>query len=140
MSTHYESLHVTEDAPEEVIRAAYRALSLKHHPDRTGDSPESRRRMQVINDANAILSDRSKRADYDATLGRQRNPSLHARKPPVSPRGQAKVVRRRVRLTPVAPPWVRGSLSWLSDARVVLPLVAFIWLVVYWVIKTKVSG
>ena len=139
MSTHYESLHVAEDAPEEVIRASYRALSLKHHPDKTGDSLESRRRMQDINDANAILSDPAKRANYDAALRLQRNPAL-VPKHPVTARGPAKVVRRRIRLTPVGPRWVRGSLSWLSDARVVLPLVAIIWLVIYLVIAGKLSG
>lgn len=139
MSTHYESLHVTEDAPEEVIRAAYRALSLKHHPDRTGDSLESRRRMQAINDANTILSDPVKRAEYDQSLRLQRNPALAA-KSHAAARGKTKVVRRRIRLTPVGPRWVRGSLSWLCDARVVLPLVAIIWLVIYLVIAGKLSG
>jgi hypothetical protein len=42
MRTHYEDLHVTEDAPDEVIRAAYRSLSLKHHPDTSGDRPQSK--------------------------------------------------------------------------------------------------
>ena len=33
-------LFVTEDAPEEVVTAAYRALAKKHHPDRGGDESE----------------------------------------------------------------------------------------------------
>jgi curved DNA-binding protein CbpA len=74
MRTHYEDLHVTEDAPDEVIRAAYRSLSLKHHPDTSGDRPQSKWKMQRINDAYAVLADPGKRADYDAQLRRQRNP------------------------------------------------------------------
>src|SRR5437867_2448359 len=31
-------LQVTEDASPEVIRAAYKALALKHHPDRGGSA------------------------------------------------------------------------------------------------------
>jgi len=35
---HYERLKISRDAPLEVIRAAYRALAAKHHPDRHGQS------------------------------------------------------------------------------------------------------
>ena len=40
-------LHVAADAPPEVIRAAYRAMSKLHHPDTGGDEV----RMKEINDA-----------------------------------------------------------------------------------------
>lgn len=33
----HRRLHVCQDAPDEVIRAAYRALSKSFHPDRGGD-------------------------------------------------------------------------------------------------------
>jgi len=33
---HYQRLKVSQDAPAEVIRAAYRALATKLHPDRQG--------------------------------------------------------------------------------------------------------
>ncbi|CAJ3302882.1 Heat shock protein DnaJ-like protein [Burkholderia pseudomallei] len=66
-TTHYDVLRVTRDAPPEVIRAAYKALSQKWHPDRN-PSPEAGALMQVINDAYAVLSDPSRRADYDRTL------------------------------------------------------------------------
>ncbi len=133
MSTHYESLHVNEDAPEEVIRAAYRALSLKHHPDKTGDRPHSQRRMQVINDAYAVLSDSVKRADYDDSLRRVRNPQ------PQAPSRMAAMQERpqRVRQSMASVPLMKGTLGWLSDARVVLPAVALIWLVIYWVLARK---
>ena len=32
--TYYDDLKISRDAPNEVIRAAYKALSLKYHPDR----------------------------------------------------------------------------------------------------------
>ena len=41
-------LFVTDDAPLEVIHAAYRALALTHHPDRPGGSESE---MQRLNDA-----------------------------------------------------------------------------------------
>jgi hypothetical protein len=34
----YAKLFVTGNAPEEVIRASYRALSMKNHPDKGGDA------------------------------------------------------------------------------------------------------
>lgn len=41
------TLYLTEDAPAEVIRAAYKALAVKHHPDRGGDVAI----MQAVNAA-----------------------------------------------------------------------------------------
>jgi molecular chaperone DnaJ len=62
MNDLYEVLQVRRGAEPEVIRAAYRALARKHHPD-FGGSPE---RMALINDAWAILGDQAQRAAYDA--------------------------------------------------------------------------
>lgn len=61
---HYETLGVPPDAPAGVIKAAYRRLAREHHPDREGGSAE---RMQAINEAWRVLSDRELRAHYDAT-------------------------------------------------------------------------
>lgn len=67
---HYRTLQVVRAADPEVIERAYKALSLKYHPDRT--SAENRiaatRRMQQINDAYAVLRDPDKRREYDSTL------------------------------------------------------------------------
>jgi curved DNA-binding protein CbpA len=62
MNDLYEVLQVRRGAEPEVIRAAYRALARKHHPD-FGGSPE---RMAMINDAWAVLGDQAQRAAYDA--------------------------------------------------------------------------
>lgn len=68
MQNHYNALNVPEDAPAEVIRAAYKAAAKKHHPDRNSGSAESRRIMQSINEAYAVLSDPVRRWDYDRVL------------------------------------------------------------------------
>lgn len=137
MRTHYESLKVTEDAPPEVIRAAYRALSLKYHPDRCGGSAQSQHMMQALNEAYAVLSDARRRASYDGDLLRQRQPqrtSHTAPRPPVNgvSSRSPKPVRHNVRL-PLAPRpvWLKTSLFLLSDARLVVPVVAVIWWIVY---------
>jgi hypothetical protein len=69
---HYERLKVSQDAPAEVIRAAYRALAGKLHPDRQGGDagPDDvlHTQMAALNTAYEILIDPKLRQDYDATL------------------------------------------------------------------------
>ena len=64
--TYYEILHVSRDAPMEIIRGSYRALmqQMKHHPDLGGDATVA----ALINEAYAVLSDAERRAEYDARL------------------------------------------------------------------------
>ncbi len=58
---YYRVLQVQPEAPPEVIKAAYRALMILHHPDRGGDHA-----MAVsLNEAFAVLSDTSRRSEYD---------------------------------------------------------------------------
>ncbi|GAB1596872.1 J domain-containing protein [Lysobacter claricitrinus] len=71
MSTHYAALNVANDAPIEVIRAAYRVLAARHHPDRRDGDPDASRRMQRVNDAWRVLSDPATRARYDRELRRK---------------------------------------------------------------------
>jgi len=61
----YEILQVHRRADPDVIRAAYRVLARKYHPDYGGDSA----RMSALNDAWDVLADPARRAAYDATLG-----------------------------------------------------------------------
>ena len=67
---HYEQLQVTRTADAEVIDRAYKALSMKYHPDTVTASERdgATRRMQAINAAYAVLRDPVKRRAYDATL------------------------------------------------------------------------
>ena len=65
---YYRILGVLDDAEDIVIRAAYRALAQRYHPDKwQGDQAEATRRMAEINAAYAVLSDTVKRAAYDST-------------------------------------------------------------------------
>jgi len=62
---HYATLGVAPDAPPEVIRAAYRALAQKYHPDRATDPRSARETMARLNAAHDVLSDPAKRRAYD---------------------------------------------------------------------------
>jgi curved DNA-binding protein CbpA len=57
----YKILQVDPSAGADVIRAAYRVLAAKHHPDVGGSAEE----MARLNAAWNVLSDRAKRAAYD---------------------------------------------------------------------------
>ncbi len=61
---YYKILGVSTDASVEIIRKAYRNLSLKWHPDRNPDTDVTSI-MQDINEAYAILKDEEKRSLYD---------------------------------------------------------------------------
>jgi DnaJ-class molecular chaperone len=63
--THYDNLKVTRNAPPEVIRAAYKSLSQKFHPDRNPENPNATRTFQLISQAYEVLSDPLKRRDHD---------------------------------------------------------------------------
>jgi curved DNA-binding protein CbpA len=63
--THYDNLKVARDAPPEVIRAAYKSLSQKYHPDRNPRDPKASRTMAIINAAYRVLSDPDLRKKHD---------------------------------------------------------------------------
>jgi hypothetical protein len=64
IKTHYDNLKVSRDAPDFVIRSAYKALCQKYHPDKTSD-PRAPEIIKIINESYATLSDPIKRKDHD---------------------------------------------------------------------------
>lgn len=87
MPDFYEALQVDPRAEPEVIRAAYRILARKYHPDHGGDA----RRMIELNDAWDVLGDPARRAAYDtsrATPTRPRVPDT-ATRPETGARGSS---------------------------------------------------
>src|SRR3954469_3681834 len=62
---YYETLGVTRDSTDAEIKAAYRKLALKWHPDRNpGDKP-AEERFKELSIAYAVLSDQDQRDRYD---------------------------------------------------------------------------
>ncbi|HWB91368.1 MAG TPA: J domain-containing protein [Puia sp.] len=62
---YYKVLGVNKNATADEIRAAYRKLARKHHPDLNPDDKDANKRFQQINEANEVLSDPEKRKKYD---------------------------------------------------------------------------
>jgi DnaJ-class molecular chaperone len=67
IKTHYEALKVARDAPSDVIRAAYKAITQKFNAEHYPSAEESRL-MKSIHDSYGILSNPLKRAEYDRWL------------------------------------------------------------------------
>jgi molecular chaperone DnaJ len=59
---YYKILGVGRDASDEEIKKAYRKLAHKYHPDKSGGDEK---KFKEINEAYQVLSDKSKRAQYD---------------------------------------------------------------------------
>ena len=65
---HYRTLGVPVTASDQEVRAAYRVLAARTHPDRATNQTERRRaetRMAAVNEAWRVLSDSERRAAYD---------------------------------------------------------------------------
>jgi curved DNA-binding protein CbpA len=111
MSDHYKALGVDPSAPDEVIRAAFKALAMKFHPDRNrGQTQVSTEHFKTVEQAYWVLSDPGRRAEYDAARARERAGSNDS----------AQTRRRSAR--PWAPPPNRKQSRWLRRTRVPRPL------------------
>ncbi len=62
---YYNILGVSRDASQKDIKAAFRKLAAKHHPDRNPDDPSAEERFKEVNEAYTALSDPEKRKIYD---------------------------------------------------------------------------
>lgn len=65
MKDYYEILEVMPDASLDVIKAAYRTLVKRMHPDNGGVDNVEKKTIEDINEAYEVLSDSKKRAEYD---------------------------------------------------------------------------
>lgn len=65
MTNYYDVLGVAKDASEQEIKAAYRKLSLKYHPDRNPDDKIAEEKFKEINEAYQTLGNTEKRQVYD---------------------------------------------------------------------------
>lgn len=79
--THYDNLKVARNAPPEVIRAAYKILSQKYHPDRNPENPNAEKVMAIINASYEVLSNPTKRAEHDKWIAEKESKSTQQNKP-----------------------------------------------------------
>src|SRR2546425_10182977 len=62
---YYKTLGVDRSANEAQIKAAYRKLARKHHPDVNPGNKDAEKRFKEINEAYQVVGDPEKRKKYD---------------------------------------------------------------------------
>jgi len=65
LKDYYEILNVSRDATQEEIKASFRKLAKKYHPDLNPDDKEAEAKFKEVNEAYEVLSDPAKKAKYD---------------------------------------------------------------------------
>ena len=76
---HYVALGLDRRCTTEQVRAAYRLLAKRHHPDLNQGSPEAGARTQALNAAHEILTDPERRLAYDRELAAEKKSARPAR-------------------------------------------------------------
>ena len=72
MLNYYKIMGVSSQATEKEIKAAYRKLAKKYHPDVIKDDPEGNKKMYEIQEAYEVLGDEEKRKRYDLGFSEKR--------------------------------------------------------------------
>ncbi len=65
---YYEMLGVSKNASSNEIKRAYRTLAIKYHPDRNLGNKAAEEKFKDINEAYEVLSDQTRRVQYDQSL------------------------------------------------------------------------
>ena len=86
MPTYYDVLQVERDASPERVRAAYRKLAQKYHPDKMPGNANAVRAMAAINAAYEVLSDAHRRAEHDLWIRRAERTSRPVAEGPAVPK------------------------------------------------------
>jgi curved DNA-binding protein len=71
VGNYYEMLGVTKSASSSEIKQAYRTLAIKYHPDRNLGNKAAEEKFKDINEAYEVLSDQTRRVQYDQSLNRK---------------------------------------------------------------------
>jgi curved DNA-binding protein CbpA len=68
MDDYYKVLELEKGATGDEVKANYRRLAMKWHPDRNAGSSEAEERFKAISEAYSVLSAEASRREYDAAL------------------------------------------------------------------------
>ena len=88
MENYYRLLGVSENASIAEIKAAYKVLAKKYHPDKNNGNPHAEERFKKINAAYQVLSNEDKRTAYNikrAYYAQQPQAQPYQQRPPYYP-------------------------------------------------------
>lgn len=109
--THYDNLKVSRDAPIEVIRAAFKSLAAKYHPDVNPGSAEAAGIMRIINASYEVISDPEKRAEHNRWIASvEGNPVGSG---PINPKPRASEWRSQAQPPVFVQPWSAADSKWM---------------------------
>jgi curved DNA-binding protein CbpA len=113
MADYYARLGIPRDATEDAVKAAFRALAKRHHPDLNPGNAASEAAFKSVNEAYAVLSDATARLDYDRQHHYSAGPSSSGFSASSSARyGAASSRARQQQAAAQAPPqYARGTRS-----------------------------
>lgn len=89
VNEYYQTLGLAPDASESAIKAAFRELAMRHHPDTGGE----KERFREIHEAYRVLSDPEARRKYDAKYFPQVSSSLSGISPSLEMTRQKRAAR-----------------------------------------------
>ena len=72
---YYKILGVEKSATSDEIKSAYRKLAKQYHPDLNPNNPEAAAKFKEVGEAYEVLSDATKRSNYDQFGSASGNPN-----------------------------------------------------------------
>jgi len=124
---HYAALGVAPDADHDVIKAAFRALAKKYHPDTAADPLAAKARFREINEAHSVLSNPEARAEYDRLVSaQQEDPFVRKPRDSARPEESSEATVRRGSITVGKVQHAAAALFVFGLVPAVLLLISFI--------------
>lgn len=91
MKNYYDTFGILPSSSQEEIKAVYRELSMKLHPDKNEGKPQYESLFKNLNEAYQVLGNEIKRREYDKKLkAEETNEKQSPPKPPPSQKSQPK--------------------------------------------------
>lgn len=121
----YDILQVSPVADAAVIRAAYRSLIQRYHPDRNPGDAQAAQHAALLTKAYELLADPEQRAAYDSQLNAERVGTLATHEPLSAAMPKSRQRHTTTRPKAAAMPWALGVAALLVFSLLVWTVLRF---------------